>query len=246
MKNHGFSFIHASLIVVLGCTSTLGAPSNYGPQSLRETALVDALSRGDLTATQQLLDAGADPNAKSLSGRAPLLTAIFTSHGEVVPALIAAGAGIEVADDDGTTPLMWAAYLSRAEVVAELLAAGARVDARDRYGRTPLHLASERSDVIVVRAILDAGSDVDAQDAIGRTPLMIAALVTQVPNLEALIRGGAKPSAIDNQGQTSLDYAVKRSITKKTRLAVRLLRRAGAISGKSVAPTHRTELEHHI
>ena len=152
----------------------------------------------------------------------------------MVPALIAAGAGIEVADDDGTTPLMWAAYLSRAEVVAELLAAGARVDARDRYGRTPLHLASERSDVIVVRALLDAGSDVDAQDETGRTALMIAALVTQIPNLEALIRGGAKPSAIDNQGQTSLDYAVERGITKKTRLAVRLLRRAGAISGKSV------------
>jgi ankyrin repeat protein len=33
---------------------------------------------------------------------------------------------------------------------------------------------------------------------------------------------------IDNQGQTALDYAVERGATMKARLAVRLLRRAGA------------------
>jgi len=152
----------------------------YGAQAARETALVDAVSRGDLTATTQLPEASADPSAKGSSGWPPLLNAIFTNHGELVPALIAAGAGIEVADDDGMTALIWAAYLSRDDVVAELLAAGARVDTRDKYGRTPLHLASERSDLIVVRALLDAGSDVNAQDGSGRTAVMIAAVVTEI------------------------------------------------------------------
>lgn len=228
MNRRVFSLISASLTVVFGCTSILGGQSDYGLQGSRKTALVDAVFRGDLTATKQLLDAGADPNSKGSSGWPPLLTAIFTGHGEVVPALIAAGADAELADDDGTTPLMWAAYLGRDDIVAELLAAGARVEAKDRYGRTPLHLAAERSDLIVVRALLDAGSDVNAQDDAGRTALMIAALVTEIPNLKALIQGGANPGVIDNQGQTALDYAVERGTTKKARLAVRLLRRAGA------------------
>jgi ankyrin repeat protein len=228
MNKQVYSVICASLTVVLGCTSMLGGQSDYAPQAARETALVDAGSRGDLTATRQLPEAGADPSAKGLSVWPPLLTAIFTNHGELVPALIAAGADIEVADDDGMTPLMWAAYLSRDDVVAELLAAGARVDIRDKYGRTPLHLASERSDLIVVRALLDAGSDVNAQDGSGRTAMMIAAVVTEISNLKALIREGASPSGVDNRGRTALDYAVERGTTKKARLAVRLLRRAGA------------------
>ena len=57
---------------------------------------------------------------------------------------------------------------------------------------------------------------------------MIAALVTEAPTLRALLEAGASPGAIDNEGRTALEYAVERGKTDKARLAVRLLRRAGA------------------
>ena len=67
-----------------------------------------------------LIDAGADPNARSASGGTPLHTAGFTGNVPVTEMLLAAGADPEATDAKGLTPLDHAREKSHPEVAAIL------------------------------------------------------------------------------------------------------------------------------
>ncbi len=67
-----------------------------------------------------LLDAGADPNARSASGGTPLHTAAFTGDLTMVRTLLAAGASPPVEDERGRTALDLARERSNAEAAALL------------------------------------------------------------------------------------------------------------------------------
>jgi len=69
---------------------------------------------------RMLLDAGADPNARSASGGTPLHTAGFTGSMPVTEMLLAAGADPEATDARGLTPLDHARDNSHPEVAAIL------------------------------------------------------------------------------------------------------------------------------
>jgi ankyrin repeat protein len=67
-----------------------------------------------------LLDAGADPNARSASGGTPLHTAGFTGNVPITEMLLAGGADPQVTDTKGLTPLDHARDRSHPEVAAIL------------------------------------------------------------------------------------------------------------------------------
>jgi len=69
---------------------------------------------------RMLLDAGADPNARSASGGTPLHTAGFTGSMPVTEMLLTAGADPEATDARGLTPLDHARDNSHPEVAAIL------------------------------------------------------------------------------------------------------------------------------
>jgi ankyrin repeat protein len=69
---------------------------------------------------RMLIDAGADPNARSASGGTPLHTAGFTGSVAVTEMLLAAGADPEATDAKGLTPLDHAREQGHPEVAAIL------------------------------------------------------------------------------------------------------------------------------
>lgn len=125
-----------------------------------------ALKRGD--ELQQLLDAGADVQARDGEQRTPLHHACQTDPAHV-RALLAAGADIEAREKRGMTPLFYAVKLGGFCVEA-LLEAGANIDAQDVNGHTPLHHAVSANQDTTATRLLAAGADPRIADLTGETP----------------------------------------------------------------------------
>ncbi len=98
----------------------------------------------DMSKVQDLIERGADVNAKSDNEWTPLHWASSWVHIEIVELLLKAGADVNAKRNDGWTPLHWASANDSIELAKLLIEKGADLEAKDVEGRTPLHWA--RSD----------------------------------------------------------------------------------------------------
>ena len=124
-------------------------------------------SDGRLEVVQELLEAGANPNARTVGGFTPLHAAVrWGSELEVVQALLAAGANPNARTVGGSTPLHAAVrWGSELEVVQALLAADANPNARNEDGISLFHSAIFRNTgLAVLRALKAAGANPNARD----------------------------------------------------------------------------------
>ena len=151
------------------------------------TPLHLAARHGHVTVVATLIAAGANLNAKSNTGHAPLHdvaanfgnVAVGVAHVTVVAALIAAGADVNTMDNFDSTPVHSAANAGYVTIVAALIAAGADVNTSNRGGRTPLHDVvriglsrySRLAYVAMVSMLIAAKADVNAENDDGETPL---------------------------------------------------------------------------
>ena len=110
-------------------------------------ALRSTISEGDVEAVLNLLDGGADVDARIV---------VDTIYGS-----------------DETAPLQHAVSEGQLEIVELLLNRGADVDSH-AGGRTPLQLAVYSGQPEIVHTLLDSGADVDFDDADGEPPLYLA------------------------------------------------------------------------
>src|SRR5262249_38832148 len=104
----------------------------------REALLIEALSKGELTTVEKLLDEGADPNAESDNGDKAIMMAAGRGYTSIVKSLLAKGADVNARDEYGNTALITAASDRYTAIVDTLLANGAEVDAENNYGDTAL------------------------------------------------------------------------------------------------------------
>ena len=158
-----------------------------------ETPLHEAVRYGHLEVVRQLLEKGANPNARGTNEFSPLH---LVHDPAIVPILLDAGADPYGTDNSGRTPLQAAVEEERMEVVQALLEAGQELDlncvialgqrdlarkmvlenpklATESAGnqwhpwlaliRDPLHLAASKGDVELVSLLLDCGAK-DAQE----------------------------------------------------------------------------------
>lgn len=127
-----------------------GADPRLADEDTGETPLHGALSREAGAAQHQtvrvLLQAGADPTARTLDGRetgafmrdartrgeSPLHRAAAFAGGETIDLLLAAGAPLEITDARGDSPLSWGSWARRPDDILRRLCFGPH---RIRQGR---------------------------------------------------------------------------------------------------------------
>ena len=183
----------------------------------REAQLIAAIKAGDRAAVEQLLKAGASPDAREGAMRdklnpidtgahpTALMVAGFQNEPEIVLLLLQFGAKIGLKDRREDTPLLWAIRGGSVDSCRLLLDHGADVEEMGGNGRSPLRDAALRGDTAIVSLLLSKGALADAADPNGDTALMYAA---DAATAELLLQSGANVNAKGTQQLTPLMYAV--------------------------------------
>ena len=204
------------------------------------TALIRAACLGKTEVVRQLLDRGADIEAKDKDGETALIRAACLGEAEVVKLLIERDANIEAKGRHGYTALMVSAINGRIGIIKILLAAGANMGAKNENGETALILAERQGqdqvsdllrvtgvrnsadlrdaakvgDVALVSRLLDKGSDIESKDNTGETALIWAARQGQTEVVKLLLDRGADIEAKNEDGYTALILSSKSEVVK--------------------------------
>lgn len=211
MKLHQKAII--SLVALAALGGTLWFLNSRDAQESDFASLAAASEQGQ-AAVRELLDRGADPNARrNGSGETPLH---WVEDAEIAGLLIEAGADANVRDEQGETPLHAAVRGQKDDaLIARLVAGGADESARDALGNTPLHTAAWWGNDSAVHTLLKLGAPVNARNARGDTPLCVALQCEAaypgcddtLARVRALLEGGADVHAANELGRTALHEA---------------------------------------
>ncbi len=210
------------------------------------SAVADAVMRGDHAAVETLVAQHADVNAPQADGATALHWAVFASDKAMVDLLLRAGANPKAANRDGSTPLWLACINGDAPIIRALLNAGADANEHLPLGRSPLMVASRTGNVDAIKVLLDHGADVNAKETLrGTTALMWAADEGHAPAIQLLLQHGADIKARSNPAERGRGPALGKS--NDPRKAVEALGKAlaagistpqlGAAGTVSIIPT---------
>ena len=192
--------------------------------------LLNAVYDKDADAVRELLNGGADPNAKDHTG-CSLLFKAAASTPEILDLFLEHGADVDLAVEGrgGGNTLLHAA-VRFGENCKTLIDLGFDVNTRDDYGNTPLSFAAAYGSPDAIDVLLDAGSDIESADEFGDTPLHKAVIENRYENAVLLIKRGADVNSRDTEGMTPLHAACKSKYQGITKIA-KLLVSAGADLG---------------
>ncbi|KAI9774257.1 MAG: hypothetical protein M1840_004151 [Geoglossum simile] len=175
-----------------------------------DKGLINAASQGQEVAAQQLLEKGADVNAKGKDGWTALRWAAFRGHEAMVRLLLEKGAFVNVGNGGGGTTLHLAAGGGHGAVARLLLEKGAYVNAESYNRRTALHWAAEEGHEAVARLLLEKGANVNVGNGGEGTALHLAAGGGHGAVARLLLEKRADVNSRDKDGRTALCWAAHR------------------------------------
>lgn len=190
------------------------------------TPLILAAASGHVDCVAELLDQGAEVNAKrvvrsakfhhqkqthlkillpfSQTGTTALFFAAQEGNLEVARVLLGAGAAVDQGSCDGATPLFVACQAGHIVMVKELLDSGAQVNISMRDHASPLFIAAQNGHRNVCTLLINRGASVDKARADQATPLWIAAQMGHDHICKILLNQGANVDALRCDQSTPL------------------------------------------
>jgi ankyrin repeat protein len=187
-------------------TKLLSAGINVdGLDQRKNTPLIFAAGRGNVSIVTALLEAGADVNYMGdLDQVTPLIAASRFGFTEVVHLLLDAGADPNLQGKERTYALIEGTQMGFTGIVRELLSHGANPNLHAWSDRTPLMLADDSE---IVELLLDAKAEIDARDVDERTALFYAIMPINLNKVKKLLELGAKIDIKDVDGISPLIFA---------------------------------------
>jgi ankyrin repeat protein len=217
-----FILMVISLWAFTGCEEKFPQPDD---------ALLEAAARSDLIEVKNLLEIGADVNAKDKSGITALMFASADGNKDLAALLLAKGADVDAKNNNGETALdltgyedikallrqyghstapadlIYAARIGDLPTVKNYLAQGVDVNTRGSEGLTALIDAAQEGKQDVVVLLLSRSADINAKTDYGLTALIGASRYGHLEIVELLLSKGAKVNIKDNYGNTALSVA---------------------------------------
>jgi hypothetical protein len=171
--NELLKVIYLTTLLLGGALQAMDAPS------LNEE-LWQAAEVGNLDQVAQLIDKGADVNAKDqANGWTPLMIAAKNEHLEICILLIKKGADVNSTGIHNVTAL---GVAHDYEICKLFIDNGANVNATDELGTTTLIAATILGSIEKCKLLIDNGANVNVRDQWGMTPLTAAAKRTRNRN----------------------------------------------------------------
>jgi ankyrin repeat protein len=156
-------------------------------------ALLTQATRGNVEAVRQLLDKGADANARSKGGLTALMCGVSSGSDEIVQLLLRAGADPNTRDSRGFPALHLAVSLGKAPLVPILLDHGAEVNAVNSAGATALSLAVIAKSIPLAKLLIEGGANVNPKGVnSSMQPLFLANKSGQTAMARVLRTAGAR------------------------------------------------------
>jgi ankyrin repeat protein len=148
--------------------------------------------RGEADHADQLLHDGADPNARDIEGRTPLMHAVLGARMTSFKLLLQHRANVNLLDHGGCSALHFAAQNFELDAAEELLRVGAQMELKDSVGNTPLWraVANSRGRGEMIALLLRHGAGRLAKNNNGKTPVDLANLVANY-DLKQFFQGKA-------------------------------------------------------
>jgi ankyrin repeat protein len=130
-----------------------------------------AVRQGRVVIARELIDHGAQLDARDALGRTPLHVALANGKVQAAELLLQRGA------DDDLQRLLFELVAEQAldrDTIELLVGRGVDLNARDDEGQAPLHRAVATGNLKLAKQLINAGADVNLTDSRGRTALEIA------------------------------------------------------------------------